>query len=58
MPSLPLMLPNTDNVKPSGTPKSPLANIATWVNTAGRVAAARRETSTLLQVRLHAAPLS
>lgn len=29
---LPLMLPDTDNFKPSGTPESPLANIIEWVN--------------------------
>lgn len=29
---LPLMLPKTDNIRPSGTGESPLANIAEWVN--------------------------
>jgi leucyl-tRNA synthetase len=30
---LPLMLPETDQFKPSGTPESPLAVIDSWVNT-------------------------
>ncbi|KRL95209.1 Leucyl-tRNA synthetase [Limosilactobacillus equigenerosi DSM 18793 = JCM 14505] len=29
---LPLMLPKTDNIEPSGTGESPLANIEDWVN--------------------------
>lgn len=29
---LPLVLPETDDFRPSGTPESPLANIASWVN--------------------------
>ena len=29
---LPLTLPETENFRPSGTPESPLANIADWVN--------------------------
>ena len=30
---LPLVLPDTDNFRPSGTPESPLAAIPQWVNT-------------------------
>ena len=29
---LPLVLPDTDNFKPKGTPESPLAAIPDWVN--------------------------
>ncbi len=29
---LPLVLPETDNFKPSGSPESPLANISDWVS--------------------------
>ena len=29
---LPLVLPKTDNIRPSGTGESPLANIDEWVN--------------------------
>ena len=29
---LPLVLPETDDFRPSGRPESPLANIASWVN--------------------------
>ena len=29
---LPLLLPETDNIKPSGTGESPLANIEEWLN--------------------------
>ena len=29
---LPLVLPETDDFRPSGTSESPLANIASWVN--------------------------
>ncbi len=29
---LPLVLPETDDFRPSGTPESPLANITSWVN--------------------------
>ncbi|MBF0715141.1 leucine--tRNA ligase [Gemelliphila palaticanis] len=29
---LPLLLPETDNIKPSGTGESPLANLTDWVN--------------------------
>ncbi len=49
--SLPLVLPDTDEFKPSGTPESPLANILDWVNTTvpGTDTPARRETSTMPQ---------
>lgn len=30
---LPVMLPETDNFRPSGTPESPLALVDHWVNT-------------------------
>eukprot|EP00879_Flechtneria_rotunda_P026887 GHRR01028726.1.p1 GENE.GHRR01028726.1~~GHRR01028726.1.p1 ORF type:complete len:534 (+),score=200.19 GHRR01028726.1:97-1602(+) len=48
---LPLMLPDTDQFKPSGTPESPLAAIDSWVNTTDPAtgAHARRETSTMPQ---------
>jgi leucyl-tRNA synthetase len=48
---LPLTLPNTDNFKPSGSPESPLANIAEWVQTTDPATGrpARRETSTMPQ---------
>ena len=50
---LPLLLPDTDNFKPSGTPESPLAVIDEWVNTVDPASGrpARRETSTMPQVR-------
>lgn len=48
---LPLVLPDTDDFKPSGSPDSPLANVTEWVNTTdpstGRPA--RRETCTMPQ---------
>ncbi|NEW66361.1 leucine--tRNA ligase [Carnobacteriaceae bacterium zg-84] len=47
---LPLLLPKTDNIKPSGTGESPLANITEWVNIVdenGRKG--RRETNTMPQ---------
>ncbi|QPA30423.1 leucine--tRNA ligase [Thermaerobacillus caldiproteolyticus] len=48
---LPLMLPKTDQIKPSGTGESPLANIEDWVNVVdpktGRKG--RRETNTMPQ---------
>lgn len=49
--ALPLTLPDTDDFKPSGTPESPLANIASWVNTTDPSTGkpARRETSTMPQ---------
>ncbi|KAG2500715.1 hypothetical protein HYH03_001480 [Edaphochlamys debaryana] len=49
---LPLVLPETDNFKPSGTPESPLAVIPSWVNTVDPrdgTTPARRETSTMPQ---------
>ena len=49
---LPLLLPDTDNFKPSGTPESPLSVIEDWVNTVDPASGrpARRETSTMPQV--------
>ena len=47
---LPLELPKTDNIKPSGTGESPLANLDDWVNVVdenGRKG--RRETNTMPQ---------
>jgi len=47
---LPVRLPQTEDVKPSGTGESPLANVRDWVETrdsAGRPA--RRETNTMPQ---------
>lgn len=47
---LPLTLPETTDIKPSGTPESPLANIDDWVNVVdenGRKG--RRETNTMPQ---------
>ncbi|PTQ55380.1 MAG: Leucyl-tRNA synthetase [Candidatus Carbobacillus altaicus] len=48
---LPVLLPETDHIRPSGTGESPLANIHDWVHTVdpdtGRVA--RRETNTMPQ---------
>ena len=47
---LPLILPKTTDIKPSGTGESPLANIAEWVNVTdenGRKG--RRETNTMPQ---------
>ena len=29
---LPLVLPDTDDFKPSGTPESPLANVSHWLH--------------------------
>ncbi|QPC47286.1 leucine--tRNA ligase [Mangrovibacillus cuniculi] len=48
---LPLMLPKTKNIKPSGTGESPLANIADWVNVVDPVTGkkGRRETNTMPQ---------
>jgi len=50
--SLPLVLPDTDNFRPRGTPESPLSVIDEWVNTTDPVGGgpARRETSTMPQV--------
>ena len=47
---LPLVLPDTDNIEPSGTGESPLANIDDWVNVVdenGRKG--KRETNTMPQ---------
>ncbi|KIL43917.1 leucine--tRNA ligase [Jeotgalibacillus soli] len=48
---LPLMLPITDEIKPSGTGESPLANIAEWVNVVDPATGkkGRRETNTMPQ---------
>lgn len=48
---LPLMLPITDDIKPSGTGESPLANIADWVNVVHPETGlrGRRETNTMPQ---------
>ena len=50
---LPLVLPDTDNFRPRGTPESPLSVIEDWVaTTAPDGQPARRETSTMPQARL------
>jgi leucyl-tRNA synthetase len=50
---LPLVLPDTDNFRPRGTPESPLSVIEDWVaTTAPDGRPARRETSTMPQARL------
>jgi len=48
---LPLMLPKTDQIKPSGTGESPLANIEEWVNVVDPKTGkkGRRETNTMPQ---------
>ncbi|ELB48690.1 leucyl-tRNA synthetase [Enterococcus faecium EnGen0038] len=48
---LPLRLPKTKNIKPSGTGESPLANIEEWVNVVDSVTGkkGRRETNTMPQ---------
>lgn len=48
---LPLKLPVTDKIKPSGTGESPLANIEDWVNVVDPVTGkkGRRETNTMPQ---------
>ncbi|MEW9668855.1 leucine--tRNA ligase [Ammoniphilus sp. 3BR4] len=48
---LPLVLPETDAIRPSGTGESPLANIEEWVNTVDPETGmkARRETNTMPQ---------
>lgn len=47
---LPLILPKTTDIKPSGTGESPLANISEWVNvTDGNGRKGRRETNTMPQ---------
>ncbi len=49
--SLPLLLPEMDEIKPSGTGESPLANATDWVNTVDPETGmkARRETNTMPQ---------
>lgn len=48
---LPLVLPKTDNIRPSGTGESPLANIEEWVNVVDPETGkkGRRETNTMPQ---------
>ncbi len=48
---LPLVLPKTDDIRPSGTGESPLANIEEWVNVVDPVTGkkGRRETNTMPQ---------
>ncbi len=48
---LPLMLPKTNDIRPSGTGESPLANIDEWVNVVDPVTGkkGRRETNTMPQ---------
>ncbi|QJC52642.1 leucine--tRNA ligase [Paenibacillus albicereus] len=48
---LPLLLPDVDAIKPSGTGESPLANVTDWVNTTDPETGlpARRETNTMPQ---------
>ncbi|MEP6889516.1 MAG: leucine--tRNA ligase, partial [Nitrospirota bacterium] len=48
---LPLLLPETNNFKPSGSGESPLANLTDWLTTTDPIsgAAARRETNTMPQ---------
>lgn len=48
---LPLLLPEVDAIKPSGTGESPLANVTEWINTVDPETGmkARRETNTMPQ---------
>lgn len=48
---LPVMLPKTQNIKPSGTGESPLANISEWLNVTNATTGekGRRETNTMPQ---------
>ncbi|WP_265459352.1 leucine--tRNA ligase [Enterococcus sp. HY326] len=48
---LPLKLPKTDNIQPSGTGESPLANISEWINVVDPETGkkGRRETNTMPQ---------
>ncbi|RYM02146.1 leucine--tRNA ligase [Sporolactobacillus sp. THM7-7] len=48
---LPLRLPKTENIKPSGTGESPLANVTEWVNVTDEETGmkGRRETNTMPQ---------
>ncbi|WPL39968.1 leucine--tRNA ligase [Malacoplasma iowae] len=47
--NLPLKLPKTDNIKPSGDGKSPLANLTDWVNVKIGNKLYQRETNTMPQ---------
>lgn len=45
---LPLLLPKATNIKPSGTPESPLANLTDWVNVVDKNGRhGKRETNTM-----------
>lgn len=47
---LPLTLPKTNDIKPSGTPESPLANVTDWVNVVDKNGRkGKRETNTMPQ---------
>ncbi|GIP39557.1 leucine--tRNA ligase [Paenibacillus sp. J31TS4] len=48
---LPLMLPDVEHIKPSGTGESPLANVTDWLNTVDPVTGQKavRETNTMPQ---------
>ena len=46
---LPLVLPNLDNYKPSGTGEPPLAKATDWVSTTYKGKSAKRETNTMPQ---------
>ncbi|MCA9766853.1 MAG: leucine--tRNA ligase, partial [Carnobacterium sp.] len=48
---LPLLLPKTEHIKPSGTGESPLANITEWVNVVDPITGmkGRRDTNTMPQ---------
>ncbi len=48
---LPLLLPDVEEIKPSGTGESPLANVTEWVHTIDRESglSVRRETNTMPQ---------
>ncbi|BAC44178.1 leucine--tRNA ligase [Malacoplasma penetrans] len=47
--NLPLLLPETNDIKPSGTGESPLANLTEWVNVKIDSKLYRRETNTMPQ---------
>ncbi|MCX6126016.1 MAG: leucine--tRNA ligase, partial [Proteobacteria bacterium] len=46
---LPVLLPELDDFKPTGTPESPLVKAADWVNFKGGSGDAKRETNTMPQ---------
>lgn len=48
---MPLLLPKTEHIKPSGTGESPLANIKEWVNVVNPITGmkGRRDTNTMPQ---------